>query len=531
MAQLDRFFQVLMEREALELRMQTHGGMALRFADGERSIYSKPLEPATLSALLREVMGDDHFLELRSTKQSRFRYRSPHGTVQGEVTFNDGLLQASFQPEKQPAPGPTGADGGAATGLAAAASAGAPAAAGDAADPEPLEGPPAQRSAAEQQVETRVPESAAVGAPRIQDLMRRMIDQRASDLHLTSGLAPALRVDGQIEILSQLPALPAEQLEALLMEITPERNREEFQRRHDTDFAYVFGAEARFRINLFCDRFGIGAVMRLIPSRILTCEQLGVPAAVRQLTALSKGFVVVAGPTGCGKSTTLAALIDLINETRHDHIITIEDPVEFVHQHKSCLIHQREVYAHTDSFRDALRAALREDPDIVLVGEMRDLETISIAIETAETGHLVFGTLHTNTAASTVDRIIDQFPADRQAQIRTMLSESLRGVVCQTLLRSKGGGRVAAFEVLICNRAVRNLIREGKTFQIPSVMQTQKSTGNQLLNDALLELIKSDVVTPEAAYRTSVDKESFAGQLRRANIKVEGVREQDWQFD
>ncbi|HEX9639231.1 MAG TPA: type IV pilus twitching motility protein PilT, partial [Acidobacteriota bacterium] len=509
---------------------------------GERSIYSKPLEPATLSALLREVMGDDHFLELGSTNQSRFRYRSPHGTVQGQVTLSDGLLQASFQPEKQPVSGPPGAPGGAVAAPAAVEIAGVPAGAAA----EPIAIPPSPRTAAppaapstpaaprgvvEQRAETRAADSDAVGAPRIQDLMRLMIDQGASDLHLTSGLAPALRVDGQIEILSHLPALPTEQLEALLMEITPERNREEFQRRRDTDFAYVFGAEARFRINLFCDRFGIGAVMRLIPSRILSCDQLGVPAAVRQLTALNKGFVVVAGPTGSGKSTTLAALIDLVNETRHDHIITIEDPVEFVHGHKQCLIHQREVYSHTSGFRDALRAALREDPDIVLVGEMRDLETISIAIETAETGHLVFGTLHTNTAASTVDRIIDQFPADRQAQIRAMLSESLRGVVCQTLLRRKSGGRVAAFEVLICNRAVRNLIREGKTFQIPSVMQTQKSSGNQLLNDSLLELIKSDVVTPEDAYRTSVDKESFAGQLRRANIKVEGVREQDWQFD
>jgi len=505
MAQLDKFFQVLIERQALELRMQTQSGMVLRFPDGERSIYSKPLDAATLSTLLREVMGDERFMDLRATKQARFAYASPFGPVDGDVKLDGNLLQARFQK--------------------AAADPTAPAAA-------PAD--PSKPSAITASLE--VPSWSAskvplAGAPAIQRLMQLMISQGASDLHLTSGFQPAVRVDGEIQVQQDQPPLDPAELETLLMEIAPERNRDEFRSRNDTDFAYLFGAEGRFRVNLFRDRFGIGAVLRLVPSRILTCEQLGVPQAVRELTKLRKGFVVVAGPSGSGKSTTLAALIDLINENRKDHIVTIEDPIEFVHSNKKCLIHQREVNTHTGGFREALRAALREDPNIILVGEMRDLETISIAIETAETGHLVFGTLHTNTAASTVDRIIDQFPADRQAQIRTMLSESLCGVVAQTLLRRREGGRVAAYEVLICTRAVRNLIREGKTFQIISVMQTQKSFGNQLLNDALFELVKSRMVEAQEAYRTSVDKENFVSQLRRANIEIEGASEQDWLFD
>ncbi len=247
------------------------------------------------------------------------------------------------------------------------------------------------------------------------------------------------------------PVLGVDDVEALLAPIMPERNRAEYTQRHDTDFAYEIADLARFRANAFVDRRGPGAVFRVIPSKILTAEQLGLSQHVLQLCHLNKGLILVTGPTGSGKSTTLCAMIDYINRTRQDHIITIEDPIEFVHQNQKCLINQREVRTHTDSFKDALRAALREDPDIVLVGELRDLETVAIAIETAETGHLVFGTLHTTTAASTVDRIIDQFPADRQAQIRIMLSESLRGVIAQNLCRKIGGGRVAALEVLIAH--------------------------------------------------------------------------------
>jgi twitching motility protein PilT len=256
------------------------------------------------------------------------------------------------------------------------------------------------------------------------------------------------------------------------------------------------------------------AVFRTIPGRVMTVDEMGLSREVQNLCYLTKGLVLVTGPTGSGKSTTLAALVDLINRTRNDHILTIEDPIEFVHQSKQCLVTQRQVGLHTRSFKQALRAALREDPDIVLVGEMRDLETVSIALETAETGHLVFGTLHTTTASSTIDRIIDQFPADRQSQVRVMLSESLRGVIAQTLCRKIGGGRVAAREILLTIPAVSNLIREGKTFQIPSIMQTNRKTGMVTLNDALIELVDQGLVEPKEAYMKAVEKAGFAQALK-----------------
>jgi twitching motility protein PilT len=305
-----------------------------------------------------------------------------------------------------------------------------------------------------------------------------------------------------------------------LYEVTPARNREEFERRHDTDFAIAIPGVSRFRANLFRDRHGPGAVFRAIPFEIRTPEELGLPKSVLSLCDRTKGLILVTGPTGSGKSTTLATLIDHVNRTRTDHIITIEDPIEFVHENKKCLVNQREVHSHTDSFKEALRAALREDPDIVLVGEMRDLETIAIAVETAETGHLVFGTLHTTTAASTIDRIIDQFPADRQDQIRQMLAGSLAGVVAQMLCRRIGGGRVAAYEILIGGSAVSNLIREKKTFQIYSVMQTGKALGMVTLNDSLLTLVRNGAIEAAEAFRLSVNKSEMAGLLSREGHAV-----------
>ncbi len=356
---------------------------------------------------------------------------------------------------------------------------------------------------------------------RMEALFRQMAEVGASDLHLSADVVPMVRKDGKIQQLECAEGVLTPDLIAeLLTSIMPEKNREEFARRSDTDFAYEILGLARFRCNVFRDRKGMGGVFRIIPSKILTAEDLGLSKAIMDLCNLSKGLVVVTGPTGSGKSTTLCAMIDAINKNRDDHILTIEDPIEFVHENQKCLINQREVHNHTDSFKDALRAALREDPDIVLVGEMRDLETISIAIETAETGHLVFGTLHTTTAASTVDRIIDQFPADRQQQIRVMLSESLKGVIAQTLLPKKGGGRVAALEVLIVTPAISNLIREGKTFQIPSAMQTGKTHGMVVLNDALFTLVQKGIVEPRDAYIKAVDKVGFETMLTRGGIKL-----------
>ena len=356
---------------------------------------------------------------------------------------------------------------------------------------------------------------------QMDQLFHRMAEMGASDLHLSVSMPPMVRKDGKMKPLQEGEGpLTPDFMRDLLTSIMPAKNQEEFARRNDTDFAYEIKELARFRCNIFMDRKGMGAVFRIIPSKILTAEQLGLSKAIMDLCALSKGLVVVTGPTGSGKSTTLCAMVDSINKNREDHIITIEDPIEFTHENQKCLVNQREVHNHTDSFKDALRAALREDPDILLVGEMRDLETISIAIETAETGHLVFGTLHTTTAPSTIDRIIDQFPADRQEQIRVMLSESLKGVIAQTLLPKKGGGRVAALEVLIITPAISNLIREGKTFQIASAMQTGKNHGMVMLNDALFEHVKNGLVEPMDAYVKAVDKTGFEAMLTKNGFKL-----------
>jgi twitching motility protein PilT len=370
-----------------------------------------------------------------------------------------------------------------------------------------------------------VDEHVALDSGPIDALFRAMCERGASDLHLSVGSPPVIRKDGRMQPLDEgTPALTADDILALLLPILPLQNKREFHERHDSDFAYELSGTARFRGNAFMDRRGPGAVFRVIPAKILTAEQLGLSQHILNLCHLTKGLVLVTGPTGSGKSTTLCAMVDYINRLRDDHIITIEDPIEFVHENKKCLINQREVRTHTGSFKDALRAALREDPDIILVGEMRDLETIAIAIETAETGHLVFGTLHTTTAASTVDRVIDQFPADRQAQIRVMLSESLKGVIAQTLCRKVGGGRVAALEVLIATSAISNLIREGKTFQIPSMMQVGKSVGMVALNESLLDLVTKKLVAPEEAYAKCVDKSGFEAALKRANVDTRNLQ-------
>jgi twitching motility protein PilT len=361
------------------------------------------------------------------------------------------------------------------------------------------------------------------GEAALDPYLRLLVERGGSDLHVSSDSRPMMRIDGELVVIEDAPELSPTEAEELLVAITPERNREEFGETGDTDFAYEIENLCRFRSNLFMDRKGPGGVFRVIPSEILTVEDLNLSQAIRRLCFLTKGLVLVTGPTGSGKSTTLCALVDYINKNRRDHIITIEDPIEFVHDNKDCLINQREVHEHTRGFKPALRAALREDPDVVLVGELRDLETVAIAIETAETGHLVFGTLHTSSAVSTVDRVIDQFPADQQEQIRIMLSESLRAVIAQVLCKKIGGGRVAALEVLIVNAAVSNLIREGKTFQIPSIMQTSRAEGNVLLNAALLELVQKKVVEAQEAYLKAIDKRNLLSAFEKNGIKTDFV--------
>jgi twitching motility protein PilT len=344
---------------------------------------------------------------------------------------------------------------------------------------------------------------------QIDAFFKLMHDQGASDLHMVAGSQPILRIRGEMERV-KFEVMENEPLRKLLFEITPEEKIKEFEETGDIDFAYELPGVARYRVNYFRQLNGVGAVFREIPSKIQSIEELGLPMVVKRLALLPKGLVLVTGPTGSGKSTTLAAIINEANRVRKDHIITVEDPIEFVHQSINCIVNHREVGRHTRSFAAALRGALREDPDIIMVGEMRDLETISLAIEAAETGHLVFATLHTISAAKTVDRVIEVFPAHQQAQIRATLADTLRAVLSQTLFkRVDRKGRIAALEILIATHAVRNMIREGKNYQIPSVLQTGKKFGMQSLDDSIMEYLKKGWISGDDAYLKCVDKEKF----------------------
>ncbi len=349
---------------------------------------------------------------------------------------------------------------------------------------------------------------------KIDAFFQLMHDEGASDLHLVTGQQPAIRIRGEIERI-KFDVLTNDGLKAMLYEIAPEHKIKQFEETGDVDFAYEIPGLARYRANFFQQQFGCAAVFREIPSKIATCQELGLPAVISQLAMLPRGLVLVTGPTGSGKSTTLAAIINEANLKRKDHIITIEDPIEFVHTSRSCIVNHREVGRHTKSFTAALRGALREDPDIILVGELRDLETISLAVEAAATGHLVFGTLHTTSAPKTVDRIIEVFPSSEQMQIRSTLADGLRAVVAQVLFkRIDKKGRCAALEILIATSAVRNLIRESKTFQIPSMMQTGKKYGMQLLDDAIMELVTKGWISGDEAYAKANDKTKFRQFLK-----------------
>jgi twitching motility protein PilT len=349
---------------------------------------------------------------------------------------------------------------------------------------------------------------------KIDPFFKLMNEQGASDLHLVAGSQPILRVHGDLERI-KYKALDNDELKAMLYEIAPENKIKVFEETGDVDFAYEIPNLARYRANYFQQKWGVGAVFREIPSTILTAEQLGLPKVITKLSMLHKGMVLVTGPTGSGKSTTLAAMIDYVNRNKKSHIITVEDPVEFVHKSQSCIVNHREVGLHTKGFKSALRGALREDPDIILVGEMRDLETIELALEAASTGHLVFGTLHTQSAAKTIDRIIDVFPAHQQSQIRTTLSESLKGVIAQNLFkRIDKKGRMAVLEVMVVTPAISNLIRESKTFQIPSAIQTGKKYGMQSLDDAILNALEDNKISPEDAYDKSIVQERFIPFLK-----------------
>lgn len=511
MRRIDFYVQHLVKHDAEEIVLASGKPVTFRFPSGDRHSNSA-IEHGTVAQLVQECAPSDALDALMRSGKATFPYRGDEGqdvSVQVEIE-GAAIWTVHIKPVGQPSSraAQSAATAPSAKASTAPAATGAFDATGSVTKPMPK---PTLRDI-----------SLRPGEPEVHRMLRLMMQLGASDLHLSSGERAMIRLHGDMMPLEEKgEKLTDSEVRALLLPIAPERAQKDFVERNDADFGYAIEGLARFRGNYFVDRHGMGAVFRQIPFNIESPEKLGLPKAVLDFCWLSKGLVLVTGPTGSGKSTTLATLIDYINQNRSDHIITIEDPVEFVHENKKCLVNQREVGSHTQSFKSALRAALREDPDIVLVGEMRDLETIAIAIETAETGHLVFGTLHTTTAPSTVDRIIDQFPADRQEQIRTMLSESLRGVISQVLCKKEGGGRVAAYEVLVANPAVGNLIREGKTFQLVSTMQTGRNVGMQTMNDHLFEHVKAGRVSAKEAYIKAVDKTGLKDMLAKAGIPLQ----------
>ena len=342
----------------------------------------------------------------------------------------------------------------------------------------------------------------------ITELLAFSAKQGASDLHLSAGLPPMIRVDGDVRRIN-LPPMEHREVHGLIYEIMNDKQRKDYEEFLETDFSFEVPGVARFRVNAFNQNRGAGAVFRTIPSKVLTMDDLGMGDVFKKIAGTARGLCLVTGPTGSGKSTTLAAMIDFINNMKYEHILTIEDPIEFVHESKKCLVNQREVHRDTHGFNEALRSALREDPDIILVGELRDLETIRLALEAAETGHMVFGTLHTQSAAKTIDRIIDVFPAQEKSMVRSMLSESLQAVISQALLKKQGGGRVAAHEIMICTPAIRNLIREDKVAQMYSAIQSGAQHGSQTLDQCLKTLVEKRLVTREVAREKAKQPEHF----------------------
>ena len=512
--------------DALLTAMVTNHAESVRLADGDvaylvlrgtqHPLTRQPLGAGQLVALLSEMAP--HFSPaLAAGKPLEFLYTNADGRFLTRLENDGEKVWATVSPAPangangnghaasavvEPPPSPAESNG---NGVAKEAS------------PPPVRAEPVRVEPVPSEPVRAVIESNVSDEPartEIDGLLRRLVETSASDLHLRVGEPPILRIHGELKRMIDAEPLSNSRVEAMLTTIMPERNRGEYREINDTDFAYEIPDLARFRANAFRDHQGAGGVFRVIPAKVATVETLGITPEVQNLCFLTKGLVLVTGPTGSGKSTTLGALVDLINRSRDDHVVTIEDPIEFVHVNKRCVITQRQVGLHTSSFKSALRAALREDPDIVLIGEMRDLETVAIALETAETGHLVFGTLHTTTAVGTIDRVIDQFPADRQAQIRVMLADTLKGVISQTLCKKIGGGRVAVREILLTVPAVSNLIREGKAFQLPSVMQTSRKLGMVLLGDVLIDLVDQGIVEPKEAYMKATDKAAFMNALK-----------------
>jgi twitching motility protein PilT len=517
MAQLDKLLPHVASRGAQALRLEPNQPPSLEMGDGtSAALLPNPLPGTLIELLAKEIMPPDAGADWASGREPQFDYGVGGQTFRVRVQRTAGgpLLRAELGP----------ASGGAVIelDLERAPQATQPVALAQAPSPPPPPAAAAPTPAAPGQA-VAIPGKQECGShPLAEALFSTLMAMKGSDIHCSSFEAPIARVHGDMTDLADFGILGPTQLLEIMEALATPDTWQHFLTHNDADFAYPFDkGGCRLRVNYFMDRQGPGFVCRVIPSEIPNPDKLGIPDPIRALADLAKGLVLVTGPTGSGKSTTLAAIIDLVNQRRSDHILTIEDPIEFVHPRKQCLVNQREVGTHTDSFKTGLRAALREDPDVILVGEMRDLETIAIALETAVTGHLVFGTLHTNSAIGTIDRIVDQFPADRQQQIRQMLADSLKCVISQILLKKVGGGRVAALESLFVTPAISNLIREAKVFQIPSAMQTGRAYGQRLMNDALVELIKDGKVEVMEAYMKCPDKESFIQHAKRNGINCD----------
>ena len=501
MAQLDRLLSHVIAKAGLRLEVKADRKPRLELKSGETvDLLPNPLPAVMVEVLAGDVVPPPLKAAWLSEGQAEFDYDQGGQAFRIRLSrFQDTpqILAIHLGPSQKPLPG----------GLPEAPP-----------PPKAAALQPAAQEASRPMAAPR-PSRKSQGHPLAERLLSTLLAKQGSDLHCTTHEPPLARIHGDMQELEGFGPLDPATLLEMMESLATGPAWQRFQEHYDADFAYPYEAGGcRLRVNYFQDRVGPGFVCRVIPNQLPDPDKLGLPDPVRRLAGLSKGLVLVTGPTGSGKSTTLAAIVDLANQKRRDHILTIEDPIEFVHPRKGCLVNQREVGTHTDSFKSGLRAALREDPDIVMVGEMRDLETIAIALETAVTGHLVFGTLHTSSAIGTVDRIVDQFPADRQQQIRVMLADSLKCVVSQTLLKRIGGGRIAALETLFISPAIANLIREGKNFQIASAMQTGRSYGQRLMNDALVELIKDRKVEAMEAYIKCPDKESFIAACKRASI-------------
>jgi twitching motility protein PilT len=482
MAQIDRLLSALAAGDSGALRLEEGQSAAIEAGDELREVTRWPVSGSQMVSILREIAPSDAARMLDQGAPVDYTFRSNGVAFRVQASRVSGRWSAIVA-----------------------------------------------RTAPENGTPRPPAETDRIGGAGIDELLGMTIDRKASDLHLRCDEPPMIRRDGAIERVGDDKLTDAE-IRAMIEATIPDRNRAAFELHGDCDYAYELRGRSRFRVNVFTDRRGTAAVFRQIPIRVVTADELRLPDDVKRLAQLRRGLVLVTGPTGSGKSTTLGALVDIVNRTRADHIITIEDPIEFVHVGQQALVSQRQIGEHTPSFKSALRAALREDPDVVLIGEMRDLETVAIALETAETGHLVFATVHTSTAASTIDRIIDQFPPGQQEQIRVMFADSLRAIIAQTLVPRIGGGRVAAREILFNTAPVANLIREGKTFQIPSIMQTSKRHGMLMLNDSLMELVDSKTITPVDAYLHSPDKNGLLTTMKGKGIdtrfaETDGSRE------